>query len=266
MIPLASQELWPNVERDLITLEGEPNKSTIKERDLVTAGGRPAARSSLKKMQLDVLSHQRYRNRDYMTALSLSLNFIFCEGKRTQKWVQFWDATTKSLPSISNKVSSLWQERKIAFFLEKIKRNVFLSARSGLTTISENVRQPTDRLRQLDTVFWGARGIAWPPVQPVATTVNSPQKQLGTLPVGSGHPALVLWCQLPLPGRFKGIVRVFEVGSYKVHIYSRSVSYRNHRSAQPQFGEVESCSSPDAQLCTALQWTGFSKKAKLTLL
>lgn len=64
-------------ERDLITLEGEPNKSAIKERDLVTAGGRPAARSSLKKMQLDVLSHQRYINRDYMTAQRSSLNFIF---------------------------------------------------------------------------------------------------------------------------------------------------------------------------------------------
>ena len=44
----------------------------------------------------------------------------------------------------------------------------------------------------------------------------------------------------------------FEVGSYKVHIYSRSVPYCNHRSAQPQFGEVESRSSPDAQLCTAV--------------
>ena len=40
----------------------------------------------------------------------------------------------------------------------------------------------------------------------------------------------------------------FEVGLYKVHIYSRSVPCRNHRSAQPQFGEAESHSSPDAQL------------------
>ena len=40
------------------------------------------------------------------------------------------------------------------------------------------------------------------------------------------------------------------MGSYKVHIYSRSVPYLNHRSAQPQFGEVESRSNPDAQLCT----------------
>ena len=30
------------------------------------------------------------------------------------------------------------------------------------------------------------------------------------------------------------------------------MSYCNHRSAQPQFGEVESRSSPDAQLCTAV--------------
>ena len=44
----------------------------------------------------------------------------------------------------------------------------------------------------------------------------------------------------------------FEVGSYKVHIYSQSVSYRNHQSVQPQFGEVESHFSPDAQLCTAV--------------
>ena len=43
----------------------------------------------------------------------------------------------------------------------------------------------------------------------------------------------------------------FEVGSYKVHIYGRSVPYRNHRSAQPQFGEVESRSSPDA-VCAVL--------------
>ena len=43
----------------------------------------------------------------------------------------------------------------------------------------------------------------------------------------------------------------FEVGSYKVHIYSRSVPYRNHRSVQPQFG-AESRSSPDAQPCTAV--------------
>lgn len=177
------------------------NKSAIKERDLVTAGGRPAARSSLKKMQLDVLSHQRYINRDYMTAQRSSLNFIFWGGKRTQKWVQVWDVTTKSLSSISNKVSSLRQEGKIAFFSEKIKRNVFLSARSGLTAISENVRQPTDGLGQLDTVFWGARGIAWPPVQAAATTVNSPLKQLGTLPLGLGHPALVLCCQIHLPGQ-----------------------------------------------------------------
>ena len=53
----------------------------------------------------------------------------------------------------------------------------------------------------------------------------------------------------------------FEVGSYKVHIYSRSVPYRNHRSAQPQFGEVESRSSPDAQLCTAVN--GVQQKSEI---
>ena len=37
----------------------------------------------------------------------------------------------------------------------------------------------------------------------------------------------------------KGEFGFFEVGSYKVHIYSQSVLYCNHRSAQPQFGEVE---------------------------
>ena len=42
--------------------------------------------------------------------------------------------------------------------------------------------------------------------------------------------------QFTLKGKFV----FFEVGSYKVHIYSRSVSYRNQWSAQPQFGEVES--------------------------
>ena len=50
----------------------------------------------------------------------------------------------------------------------------------------------------------------------------------------------------------KGQFVFFEVGSYKVHIYSRSVLYRNHRSVQPQFGEVERRSSPDTQLCTAV--------------
>ena len=50
----------------------------------------------------------------------------------------------------------------------------------------------------------------------------------------------------------KGWFRFFEVGSYKVHIYSRSVPYHNHRSAQPEFGEAESRSSPDTQLCTAV--------------
>ena len=50
----------------------------------------------------------------------------------------------------------------------------------------------------------------------------------------------------------KGYFVFFEVGSYKVHIYSRCLPYRNHWSAQPQFGEVESRSSPDAQLCTAV--------------
>ena len=48
----------------------------------------------------------------------------------------------------------------------------------------------------------------------------------------------------------------FEVGSYKVRIYSQSVPYR---SVQPQFGEVESCSSPDAQLCTAIN--GVQRKS-----
>ena len=42
------------------------------------------------------------------------------------------------------------------------------------------------------------------------------------------------------------------MGSYKVHTCIRSVPYHNHRSAQRQFGEVESRSSPDAQLCTAV--------------
>ena len=51
---------------------------------------------------------------------------------------------------------------------------------------------------------------------------------------------------------FKGIVQVFEVGSYKVHIYSQSVPYHNHWSAHPQFREAERCSSPDAQLCSAV--------------
>ena len=31
----------------------------------------------------------------------------------------------------------------------------------------------------------------------------------------------------------------FEAGPHKVHIYGRSVPYRNHRSVQPQFGEGE---------------------------
>ena len=39
----------------------------------------------------------------------------------------------------------------------------------------------------------------------------------------------------------------FEVGSYKAHIYSWSVPYRNHWSAQPQFGGAGSRSSPDAK-------------------
>ena len=44
---------------------------------------------------------------------------------------------------------------------------------------------------------------------------------------------------LPINGAniFIGIVRdsFFEVGSYKVHIYSQSVPYCNCRSPQPQF-------------------------------
>ena len=51
------------------------------------------------------------------------------------------------------------------------------------------------------------------------------------------------------------------MGSYEVHIYSQSVSYRNHRSAQPQFGEVESRSSSDAQLCTAVN--GVQRKSQI---
>ena len=51
------------------------------------------------------------------------------------------------------------------------------------------------------------------------------------------------------------------MGSYKVHIYSRSVSYRNHQSVQPQFGEVESRSSPGAQLCTAVN--GVHRKSEI---
>ena len=39
----------------------------------------------------------------------------------------------------------------------------------------------------------------------------------------------------------------FEVGSYKVHIYSWSVPYHDHRSAWPQFREVESRCSTNAQ-------------------
>ena len=54
----------------------------------------------------------------------------------------------------------------------------------------------------------------------------------------------------------------FEVGSYKVHIYSRCVPYHNHRSAQPQFGEAERRSSPDAQLCTAVNRV---QRKKLTI-
>ena len=42
------------------------------------------------------------------------------------------------------------------------------------------------------------------------------------------------------------------MGSYKEHIYSRSLPYRNCQSAQPQVGEIESRSSPDVQLCTAV--------------
>ena len=59
----------------------------------------------------------------------------------------------------------------------------------------------------------------------------------------------------------KGQYVFFEVGSYKVHIYSQSVPYRNHRSAQPQFEEVESCSSPDAQLCTAVN--GVQRRSEI---
>ena len=44
------------------------------------------------------------------------------------------------------------------------------------------------------------------------------------------------------------------MGSYKVHIYSWSVPYHNHWSAQPQFGEVESCSSPDTLLNTVWEY------------
>ena len=72
-------------------------------------------------------------------------------------------------------------------------------------------------------------------------------------PALQGRQALTLpvW-QTSSPTCLKVIVRVFEVGSYKVHSYSRSVPYCNHQLAQPQFGESESCSSPDAQLCTAV--------------
>ena len=56
------------------------------------------------------------------------------------------------------------------------------------------------------------------------------------------------WLYNSLKGQFV----FFEVGSYKAHIYSRSVPYHDCRSVQPQFGEVESRSSPDAQLCTAV--------------
>ena len=52
--------------------------------------------------------------------------------------------------------------------------------------------------------------------------------------------------------RLKGIVCFSKWG--QVHIWSRSVPYHNHRSAQPQFGEAESCSSSDAQLCTAVKF------------
>ena len=52
----------------------------------------------------------------------------------------------------------------------------------------------------------------------------------------------------------------FEVGSYNVHIYIWSVPYRNYRSTQPQFGEVESHSSPDTQLCTAVN--GVQRKSE----
>ena len=60
----------------------------------------------------------------------------------------------------------------------------------------------------------------------------------------------------------KGIVWVFWRGSYKVHIYSRYFPYRNHWSAQPQFGEIESCSSPDAQLCSAVNRVQMQSKFK----
>ena len=53
----------------------------------------------------------------------------------------------------------------------------------------------------------------------------------------------------------------FEVGSYKVHIYSWSVLYRNPRSVQPQCGAAESRSSPDAQRCTAVN--GVQRKREI---
>ena len=69
------------------------------------------------------------------------------------------------------------------------------------------------------------------------------------------------WESPNLCERLNGVC-FFEVGSYKVHIYYyRSVPYRNHRSAQPQFGEVESCSSPDTQLCTAVN--GVQRKSEI---
>ena len=51
------------------------------------------------------------------------------------------------------------------------------------------------------------------------------------------------------------------MGSYKVHIYSKSVPYCNHQSAQLQFGEVESRPSSDAQLCTAAN--GVKRKSEI---
>ena len=71
-------------------------------------------------------------------------------------------------------------------------------------------------------------------------------------PGGVGRSPTLFLCCWPLAWRWEGQFVFFEVGSYKVHIYSRSVPYCNHWSAQPQFGEAESRSSPDAQLCTAV--------------
>ena len=45
----------------------------------------------------------------------------------------------------------------------------------------------------------------------------------------------------------------FEIGSYEIHIFSRSAPCHTHRSVKPQFGGAASCSSPDAQLRTAVK-------------